>query len=263
MRRRRGSTSGSGWRGLPPGLGTLWGVEHRQFTGPQIAIHHEQQQIGPGCLTPGQLLTPQALGARFEDAGGVLQDHGPLKPPQPQAVAVGGGTGGGSHRSSHAPHQLLQQGTDQGGLAHGSTTEDHDPKIAALQLGLHADPLLLQGLPLHRIAHPFKGAVDRIEIAFRRLPTAGGPLQVQRRLTATARTDGFPLAQGLEPGQAHLGEGQSDGGEHEQHQRPDQPARKPVAELPEQLIEGLQHHRDHHQQQQGQRNPEPKALGKH
>ena len=164
---------------------------------------------------------------------------------------------GGAHRRPHGAHQLAQQGANEGGFARGPRAENGDHHIAPLQFLPHAFPFLAEGLTLHRVAHLLQGLINGLEIAGRGLPAAAGRLH---RLPLPLRA-GAP--QGLKPGPTQLGHGQSDRRHHDQQQGTHQPFRQPVTQLPEQLVEALQHHAHQEQHHQGDGDPEPEAQARH
>ena len=169
----------------------------------------------------------------FEDPWGVLEDHGPGQALQPQSVTRA--ALGGAHGRRHAAHQLVEQGSDQGGLARGAATKDGDFQVAPFQFGLQALAFLAQGFPLYLITHPIKGLVDGLQVAGGGFPAATG-----WRL-GWAGAPRAAVAAAAPPGQHQLGQPQGQGRQQQQHQGGDQPARQPIAQLPDQLVEALQH----------------------
>ena len=180
------------------------GFEELLLRGPQVAVHHQQQQVGAAGLLPGQVLATLAGIAGLQDAGGIHQPDGSIQPPQPQAIALA--ALGAAHGGAHLAHQLAQQGPDQGGFAHRTAAKHNDLQIAPLQFGGHPLPFLAEQLPLQVIAHPLQGLIDRRQILGCSLATAGGVGRPPWRLAASGPAAAGRLAAqaggqpGLQPG---------------------------------------------------------------
>ena len=148
------------------------GFQQLLLGGPQVAVHHQQQQVGAAGLLPGQALAVLAAIAGLQDAWGIHQPNGAIQPPQPEAIALA--ALGAAHGGAHLAHQLAQQGPDQGGFAHRTAAKHNNLQITPLQFGGHPLPFLAEQLPLQVIAHPLQGLIDRRQIFGGGLAPAGG-----------------------------------------------------------------------------------------
>ena len=226
-------------------------AQHAEFAAAQITIHHKQDQIGQHRFGSSIPFPVAALLTGFEDSRGIAQLDRTPEPGQPQAVAVG--VGGGAHRCPHRAHLVIEQGPDQRGFAAGAAAKDHHAEISPLQGLLHLLALLLQGLACHVIAELRQLLIDGIEVA------AGRFLAAARRCGLACL--GLP-ALAADPWLHQGHQGQHQGANQQQQDRPHQPSRKPVAQLPNQAVDRLHHDRQHHHnhEQAAKDQPQPRAF---
>ena len=138
------------------------GLIQLRFGCPQVAVHHQQEQVGTAGLFPRPSSPLGTVHTGLQQPGGVDQPDRPPQSLQPQPIAGRGRRG--PHGCPHLPHQFMEQGPDQAGLAGGAHTEHHHHQIAPFQFGRHALLLLAQGLPGHAVADPLQGLINGLQL---------------------------------------------------------------------------------------------------
>ena len=147
----------------------------------------------------------------------------------------------------------MQEGPDQRGFACGPRTKQHNHEIAPFQLGLHALPLLTQGFPLHRIAHPIEGLIDGGKVLGSRFPA------VTRWRQAGSRSWPGLAGNGPQPRPGQLHQQQHEASENKGKQRLNDPARQIPTQLPVEVVDPLQQGANGDQGQHSQAGDHPQA----
>ena len=114
---------------------------------------------------------------------------------------------------------------------------------------------MLQRLPGHRITELIELLLDRFEIAARCFLSVAGGLGRRRRCIITAHAAQHGPQQRVDDHRQQR--------QQEQQGWPHQPSGQPVAQLPDQAVDRLQHQREHNDQQQHTAEQQPEARATH
>ena len=147
-------------------------ASHLQFRSAEVPIHDHQHQVSSTGPASGLLFPLMAIAPTLENSWCVHQLEAPLQ--SLEAEPVGLGFGGGAHGRTHVPNDLVEQRTDQGGLAAGSGAKDHQGQVAALQLLGHPLSLLSKSFSAHGIVELVEKAIDTFQTLFGGLTTGVG-----------------------------------------------------------------------------------------